>query len=309
MKDTLAIVIPAYKARFFGLTLNSIASQTCHEFHVYIGDDASPEDLASIVRQYESRFPITYFRFEENVGSTDLTRHWMRCIELAYEHDWIWLFSDDDMMSCNAIEEFYKHQRNNEAAEIFRYSVQIIDANENVIKESHDTDDVLTSHRFILNKWRGKLNSFAVEYAFRASKFREVGGFEKFDLAWNSDDATWIKMGRPGGIAKIQTAHVRWRSSDINISRDNSLPICLRKISSNLAFMRFSCNYFAYLPFAWQILLHIWMLAWFLANLKVYSKANKSLKSQEFIRIATGISLHKLLFPLAWCYYSLKRVK
>ena len=44
----LAIVIPAYKAAFLGRTLASIAAQTDRHFVVYVGDDASPHDLADL---------------------------------------------------------------------------------------------------------------------------------------------------------------------------------------------------------------------------------------------------------------------
>ena len=47
MKKDLAIVIPAYKARFFKEVLESIAQQDNTDFAVYIGDDASPDDLQS----------------------------------------------------------------------------------------------------------------------------------------------------------------------------------------------------------------------------------------------------------------------
>ena len=45
----LAIIIPAYKPRFLQETLDSIAKQNSHEFTEYIGDDASPYTLDTIV--------------------------------------------------------------------------------------------------------------------------------------------------------------------------------------------------------------------------------------------------------------------
>ena len=54
----LAIIIPAYKARFLQETLDSIAKQNSHEFTVYIGDDASPYPLKTIVDHYKNKFDI-----------------------------------------------------------------------------------------------------------------------------------------------------------------------------------------------------------------------------------------------------------
>lgn len=45
----LAIIIPYYKLRFFEATLESLANQTDKRFKVYIGDDASPENLADLL--------------------------------------------------------------------------------------------------------------------------------------------------------------------------------------------------------------------------------------------------------------------
>lgn len=49
MEEKIAIVIPAYKCRFLRQTLDSIVVQTCRSFTVYIGDDASPQNLKEIV--------------------------------------------------------------------------------------------------------------------------------------------------------------------------------------------------------------------------------------------------------------------
>lgn len=52
MEEKIAIVIPAYKCRFLRQTLDSIVVQTCRSFTVYIGDDASPQNLKEIVSDY-----------------------------------------------------------------------------------------------------------------------------------------------------------------------------------------------------------------------------------------------------------------
>ena len=65
MKNKLAIIIPAYKACFFREVLDSIVRQSNRDFTVYIGDDASPDDLESIVSDYKDKLDIFYFRFEQ----------------------------------------------------------------------------------------------------------------------------------------------------------------------------------------------------------------------------------------------------
>ena len=45
-----SFVLPAYKARFFRDALDSILAQTYKDFELVIVNDASPEDLDSIVK-------------------------------------------------------------------------------------------------------------------------------------------------------------------------------------------------------------------------------------------------------------------
>ena len=70
MEETkLAIIIPAFKGNFLEKTLISIDNQTCKKFNLYIGDDASPEDLYNIVKKFISRINIYFIRFDENLGA------------------------------------------------------------------------------------------------------------------------------------------------------------------------------------------------------------------------------------------------
>ena len=128
MKNKLAIIIPAYKACFFREVLDSIVRQSNRDFTVYIGDDASPDDLESIVSDYKDKLDIFYFRFEQNWGGRDLVAHWERCIELSDE-PLVWLFSDDDLMPPDAVERVIKGwKRSGECDAVFRFPLAIVDA-------------------------------------------------------------------------------------------------------------------------------------------------------------------------------------
>ena len=108
MTEKLAIVIPAYKDSFLKESLDSIVSQTCKNFTLYIGDDCSPYDLKMIVDKYKGSMNVVYKRFETNLGGKDLVAQWERCINLTQGEPYIWLFSDDDILENNCVEEFYK---------------------------------------------------------------------------------------------------------------------------------------------------------------------------------------------------------
>ena len=80
MNKELAIIIPAYKGRFLGAALDSLARQSCMDFTVYVGDDCSPEDIGEIVSKYAGSIDIVYRKFEDNLGGTDLSAHWERAM-------------------------------------------------------------------------------------------------------------------------------------------------------------------------------------------------------------------------------------
>ena len=237
--SSLAIVIPAYKSMFFSQALLSIANQTNKNFTLYIGDDCSPANLYSIVEKYENRIPIVYKRFDENLGGKDLVAQWERCIDLIKDEEWIWLFSDDDTMDPTCVENFYRTLNQYPDFDLFHFNVMQIDEYHNIITNYYVFPEILTSEEFLLRKLLGGDISIVVEYIFRKSHFYEQRRFQNFDLAWGSDDATWIKLGKKNGIRNIENAKVYWRKSLYNISfndRDND--ILERKYYAQIEFFK-----------------------------------------------------------------------
>ena len=102
----LAIVIPAYKTKFLREALLSITSQSDKNFQLYIGDDASPESIAEVVREFSEKLPVKFHRFDENFGKTSLVKHWERCVRMTSE-PWVWIFSDDDLMDADCVAAFF----------------------------------------------------------------------------------------------------------------------------------------------------------------------------------------------------------
>jgi glycosyltransferase involved in cell wall biosynthesis len=280
----LAIVIPAYKPDFFELTLKSIASQTNKNFTLYIGDDASGANLYEIVSRFERLIDIKYVRFEENIGASDLVAHWERCIELINE-DWIWLFSDDDMMDNECVASFYAALQENEHEEIFHFDVTIIDHNGSLVL-SRTFPRRITASDFLKRKMGGELASFAVEFIFKRSLYLSKDKFQKFDLAWGTDDATWIKFIGRGALLTIPNAKVYWRYSGLNISSSSGGEIIAeRKINANIAFLNWLEQFVIYYKFDDQTSA-ITKLKWMTESFK-YEKISL-LKKLKFARIATS---------------------
>jgi glycosyltransferase involved in cell wall biosynthesis len=215
----LAIIIPYYKLTFFEATLQSLANQTDKRFKVYIGDDASPEDCSSLLQQFEGLFNFKYHRFEINLGGSSLTKQWERCIALSPNEKWLMILGDDDYISNNYIEEFYKHVN-----EIEKLEIKVIRFATRVIKPSGKFSELFThpkienSTDFFFRKFlkfsRGSLS----EQIFRRDAYLKHG-FRDFPLGWGADNFAWLDFTEFGKIYTINDSIAYFRISSENISR------------------------------------------------------------------------------------------
>lgn len=254
----LAIVIPAFKSMYLKEALDSIVNQTDKRFRVYLGDDCSPYDIENIVNDYKDKIPLTYKRFESNLGGKDLVAQWERCINLTKGEPYIWLFSDDDTMESRCVEMFYNFLDSHPYDQLFHFNINMIDdLNEGKIKSLNEFPSKLSASQYLEAKLRGKIVSYVIEFIFSRKIYEEIGGFQKFDLAWGSDFITWLKMSSisNNGISTIQgeNSKVCWRRSSENISPNKSHPIIIRKIKSliNNALIinkELTTNQIAYMP-------------------------------------------------------------
>jgi len=99
----LSIAIPTYNgASTIRETLNSIVSQLEDSVETVVSDNASTDETAEIVQEYQSKYPvIRYFCNGENLGFD-------RNCDLAVRRskgEYVWLFSDDDKLANGAIEK------------------------------------------------------------------------------------------------------------------------------------------------------------------------------------------------------------
>lgn len=219
MKKPLAIVIPAYKLKYFEEALNSIASQTNKNFTLYIGDDNSPEDIYSIVQQYNNKINIIYKKFDQNIGSDSIAKHWKRCIDMTAGEEWIWLFSDDDVMSENCVDAFMKGiEKTKSHYDVYRFNCSIIDGGGNKLTENSIYPEIQTSFEFLISRLTYTNHSYIVNYIFTRDIYLKYNGFVDFKAAWAADDATWILFGQDKKIFTLDEGEIKWRQSAINIS-------------------------------------------------------------------------------------------
>lgn len=241
----LAIVIPAYKSNYLSSALDSIAAQTCQDFMLYIGDDSSPYDIESIVEQYKDKINLVYHRFDTNLGEENLVAQWERCIAMNQGEQWLWLFSDDDIMEPNCVASFYETLKEDNAThDLYHFNVKIINGNGCIIRSTEPYPQRLNSFSFYKGKMIGKIASLVVENIFSREVYDRNNGFKNFDLAWGSDTATWCIFSKERGFCTIEGAFVLWRNSGKNITPNKTTPIAERKMESLCDYYDWSFHFY-----------------------------------------------------------------
>ena len=125
-KNTLfTIAIPAFKSKFLGEAIESCLSQTYGNFEVVIVDDASPEDLKSVVDGYHDD-RIRFYRNEKNCGAVDVVDNWNICLSHA-KGDYIICMGDDDRLLPCCLKEYLKLMEKYPGLGVYHAWTEIID--------------------------------------------------------------------------------------------------------------------------------------------------------------------------------------
>lgn len=218
----LAVIIPYYKKTFFQETLRSLANQTNKNFSVYIGNDASPEDPLELIHQFSNELDITYRRFNVNLGQKCLPEHWDRCIDLAGKEEWLMILGDDDYLSNNFVEEFYKNLKDIKVLnlQVVRFASVIVNDLAKMQSNVYLHPKLEKSTNFFYRKFFEKSTRGSLSEQIFSRKAYEINGFRKFPLGWGTDNLAWLEFSNFGNIFTINEAVAYIRMSNENISRE-----------------------------------------------------------------------------------------
>ena len=216
----LAIVIPYYKIDYFKDCLKSLVAQTNKDFKVYIGDDASPQDPSVLLQNFYGKLDFIYHRFSTNLGGKSLTRQWHRCINLSAGERWIMILGDDDYLSENYIEEFYKNLMEIEERDIklVRFASRIVRSPSGEISKLYEHPKIEASTDFFFRKFLKFSRGSLTEQIFRRDAFIKHG-FRDFPMGWGADNFAWLDFTEFGLVYAINSATAYFRISEQNISR------------------------------------------------------------------------------------------
>ena len=210
----LAVVIPAWRAKFLGEALDSLRKQTDQRFRVYIGDDASRDDLRALTETHGEGLDFVYHRFDGNLGSIDLVKHWHRCIALTEGEPWIWLFADDDVAEPDCVAEFLSALEIGDGSnDLYRFNLKLIGENSQWVRTPKPNPPFESDLELLAALLEGGGREWrAPEHIFSRSVYERLGGFINLPLALYTDLATWVEFAGRGGVVTLPKAHLRWRS-------------------------------------------------------------------------------------------------
>lgn len=229
----LAIVIPYFKINFFEKTLESLAQQTDKRFHLYIGDDASPDAPLELLKKYEGQFNVTYKRFNNNLGGVSLVKQWERCIAMMQEEEWFMILGDDDVLGEKVVEVFYENLSEIERiSHVVRFSSVLINEKDESISEEYHHPKLENAIESYCRKLKGESRSSLSEYIFRKESYSKLG-FKDYALAWTTDDRAVIDFSKNKPIFSV-SALVKVRMSNQNITgkKDNLPPKIYARLQS-----------------------------------------------------------------------------
>jgi glycosyltransferase involved in cell wall biosynthesis len=216
MANNISVALPAYKSRYLEKAIKSILKQTFVNYELIIVNDASPEDIDSIVKKYKDE-RIRYYVNSKNLGKESVVKNWNKCLEYA-QYEYFVMFSDDDEYEPDYFEKMIHLAERYPKTNIFHSRVKQIDENGQIISFTPSCPEWETGINFIWHRLSGLRLQYAPDFFIRTDAIRKIGGFIDFPLAWGSDDATWFYLSINGGIGYLNQPLVGWRNSPQNIS-------------------------------------------------------------------------------------------
>lgn len=231
MSNKFSFILPAYKAKYFHQAINSILNQTYTDFELVIVNDASPEDLDSIVDSFDDS-RIRYYKNKENIGGGNLVAQWNKCLEYA-TGDYVILASDDDLYFPDYLSKMSTLIDKYPDVNVFRPRVQIIDGNNDILRVEGYLVEHITSLEFMYLLQQRIIYSGIPYYMFRKDALFDIGGFMELPMAWGSDDATIIELSKEKGIVCTTEVLFSFRMSGENITtKRNDYNSLRRKIEA-----------------------------------------------------------------------------
>ena len=227
-----SVTIPAYKSQYLREAIESVTSQTNSDWELIIVDDCSPEDLYAIVKPFLTDSRISYFRNEKNCGAVNVVDNWNICLNYC-TGDYVICMGDDDKLLPECLAEYAKLIDKYPNLNVYHCWSQIINEQSDVISLQAPRPEWESALSFIWNRWENRRDQYIGDFCYLTSYLKAVGGYQKFPLAWGTDDITATLAAKEKGIANTQTFCFQYRQNSLTIT--SSAPYAKVKLEATLA--------------------------------------------------------------------------
>lgn len=223
-----SFVLPAYKARFFREAIDSILAQTYKDFELIIVNDASPEDLDSIVNSYDDS-RIRYYVNEQNIGGKDLVAQWNHCLEYA-KGEYIILASDDDVYFPQYLEKMDVLVQKYPEVNVFRPRVQRIDENGDILGLESIISEYSSLLEFAYARHCNYIQSGIPYYIMKRNALLAMGGYVNYPLAWYADEDIVARMSKDGIVCSPEILFSFRHSGESITTKENDAETLRKKL-------------------------------------------------------------------------------
>jgi len=216
-----SVTVPAYKAQFLGECIDSILAQTYKNFEVIIVNDASPQDLDSIVKRYDDP-RIHYYKNKVGFGAEHVVGNWNKCLEYA-TGDYLICMGDDDKLLPNCLGEYVKLMGQYPNLDVYHAMTLMIDENSKVIGVQSPRPIYESMLSMVYYRWFGiGRPQYIGDWLFKTKTLKKEGGFVDLPYAWESDDISACRAAVLKGIANMQVPGFLYRINSQTITSNTS---------------------------------------------------------------------------------------
>lgn len=223
-----SILIPAYKRQYLKECIESILEQTYTDFEVIIVNDASPEDLDSILNSFSDK-RIQYYINDKNCGAVNVVDNWNICLKYA-QGEYVICMGDDDRLLPNCLEEYNRLIARHPHLGIYHAWTEIIDENSNIIKMQEARPEREGVYSMMWGRWLNRIQ-YIGDFLFDRKLLLANGGFFKIPLACASDDISSYIAAQKNGIANTQIPIFQYRINSQTISKTGNTKVKLEAIA------------------------------------------------------------------------------
>lgn len=218
-----SITIPAYKQKYLYEAIKSCLAQTYKDFELIIVDDASPENLKTVVERFHDK-RIKFYRNEKNCGAVDVVDNWNTCLSYA-KGDYVICMGDDDCLSDCCLSEYVKLMEKYPKLGVYHAWTEVIDEHSEYLTMQQPRPEWESCLSLLWNRWNGRNRQYIGDFCFKRDLLILNGGFMKLPLAWASDDISAVIAARQGGIANTQVPCFKYRQNRQTITSTGNVDI------------------------------------------------------------------------------------